>query len=57
MTKVQAILHLYRTGRISEDKTIELSSSKGLTDSEIDFIKIEIEKMKNPIPDDYCEEE
>lgn len=48
MTKLQAILHLYRTGRISEEKAYNLAAEKGLSDEEIEMLRLEIEKMKSP---------
>lgn len=47
MTKLQAILHLYKTRRISEGKASLLAEEKRLTESEIEILESEIEKIKN----------
>lgn len=46
MTKLQAILHLYKTRRISEEKASLLAEEKKLTESEIEILESEIEKIR-----------
>lgn len=58
MTKVEAILHLYRRGMITEAKAYALAKSRHLTNAEIEELRRQIELIKNPpVEEEEPEEE
>lgn len=56
MTKLEAILHLYRTRKITEEKAYQYAESRNLPATEKAELKAEIEKIKNSESDPIVEE-